>query len=331
MHAPEPPVPAAAPTDAPDLPDLPRLDGMRVGVVGPGRVGAALAGALVAAGIDVTCWCGRGDAGTDSAGRRRMADLAPDVTRLDLRQLAGSVDLVLIAVPDQALSSVVGQLAEQASQTGRDRWTGHAVWHVSGAAGLAPLAPLIARGAAGLALHPAMTFTGTRADLPRLAGAAWARTSTPAATDLADRLIHALGGRVVPIADEHRLVYHAALSHASNFFTVLEGQAADLLRGIGVADPVQLLQPLAAAALANAFAEPAVYTGPLSRGDQRSVAGHLQVLAEHDPQTVAAYACLSAATLRRGVAAGAIESTAAARVQAVLSGLSGLSGRDHLD
>lgn len=303
-------------------PDLRIGPGLRIGLVGPGRVGSVLAGGLAAAGVEVPYWCGPTGrpAHTDTdqpaapdASTLWMAAAAPLAVRTDLGGLLGSVDLVLLAVPDRELAPLARRLADEPG------WAGRAVWHVSGAAGLAPLAPLVAAGAAGLALHPAMTFTGSVSDLARLAGITWARTTTPGWEAFADALVATLGGVPIPVADEHRAVYHAALSHASNFFTVLEAQAADLLRSIGVAEPAAVLAPLAQAALANAFTDPPVFTGPLSRGDDRSIAAHLQLLAEREPAALRAYACLTEAAVRRAAAAGVLDAEQAERVLVTLA------------
>ena len=64
-------------------------------------------------------------------------------------------DLVLLAVPDDALRPLVAGLAE----TGAWR-EGQLVAHTAGSQGLGVLDPASARGVGALALHPVMTFAG---------------------------------------------------------------------------------------------------------------------------------------------------------------------------
>ena len=90
-----------------------------------------------------------------------LALLLPEVPRRPAAAVAhAAADLLLIAVPDDALAGVVADLAEQGALR-----PGQIVAHTSGAHGLAVLEPAAAAGARPLALHPAMTFTGTPDDL----------------------------------------------------------------------------------------------------------------------------------------------------------------------
>jgi predicted short-subunit dehydrogenase-like oxidoreductase (DUF2520 family) len=287
-----------------------------VGLVGPGRAGAVVAAALALAGHRVIGWTGRQPA--SAAALDRMARLLPGVPRLPLDRTVAAADVVLLAVPDAALAGAVEAIAGL-PVAGR---AGTAFWHLSGAAGVGPLGPLCdADGVRLLALHPAMTFTGTAADLPRLEGVSWACTYDEGSTEPAHALVHGLGGRPVDIAEDDRPRYHAALSHASNFLTVLQAQAADLLRSIGVVDPASMLGPLVRSALANALLDDPVYTGPISRGDAVTVRAHLEVL--DDPDTRLAYAALSTATLHRLLSGGALDDVVGRAVAAVLAGRPG--------
>jgi len=286
-----------------------------VGLVGPGRAGAVMAAALDRAGYRVTCWAAREPA--SRAGLDRMTRMLAGVPRLPLADVVDRNDLVLLGVPDAAVSLVVDAIAGLPASARADT----AFWHLSGAVGVRVLARLqgsTATGSGVLALHPAMTFTGTATDLPRLAGVAWACTYDEASSELAHRLVLDLGGRAVDLDEDDRPRYHAALSHASNFLTVLQAQAADVLRGVGVTDPGAMLGPLVRSALANALLDPAAYTGPISRGDAATIRAHLAVFDDLD--TRLAYAALSTATLHRLAAAGALDEAAARAVAAVLAG-----------
>ena len=133
---------------------------LRVGVIGAGRVGAVLAAALRSAGHDIVAVAGESD-----ASRNRIADLLPGVPVDKPTAVARRCDLLLLTVPDDMLSNVVAML----SASGAIR-PGQYVVHTSGRHGLAVLAEAVEVGARPVALHPAMTFTGTAVDLPRLGG-----------------------------------------------------------------------------------------------------------------------------------------------------------------
>src|SRR4051794_19106375 len=180
-----------------------------VGVVGAGRVGAVIGAALTAAGHRVVAV-----SAVSAASRERAARLLPRAVVLPADEVArAATDLLLLAVPDDALPGVVAGLAA----TGALR-PGQIVAHTSGAHGRAVLGDVH-----GMALHPAMTFTGTDSDLDRLPGIAWGVTAEDRAW--ATRLVADLGGVPEWIAEEARPLYHAALAHGANHLVTLVNEA----------------------------------------------------------------------------------------------------------
>jgi len=273
------------------------MRGTTLGVIGAGRVGAVLAAAwspehpVVAA------------SGQSAASSTRIETLLPGVRRTDPVSVASAADIVLIAVPDDALAPMVARLAA-AGAVG----DGQVVVHVSGRHGIDVLAPVRAAGARTIALHPAMTFTGTHVDLDRLAGCTMALTTDPESRDLGERLVAELGGRVTWVPDEQRSTYHAALAHGANHLTTVVTQAMDLLRQAGTDDPSGTLRPLLVAALDNALAYgDAALTGPVVRGDVTTVQAHLRALSGAPASTVDSYLAMARATADRAVADGRLD------------------------
>jgi predicted short-subunit dehydrogenase-like oxidoreductase (DUF2520 family) len=269
---------------------------LTVGVVGAGRVGAVLGAALAAAGHRVVA-----AAGVSDAAQARISALLPGAANRPVDDVArAATDLLLLAVPDDALTGVVAGLAG----TGALR-PGQLVAHTSGAHGLAVLAPAVAVGAGPLALHPAMTFTGTAVDLARLPGVCYGVTAPPELRAVAVRLVADLGGVPEWIDEVDRVLYHAALAHGANHLVTLVNEAVDRLRDAGVRQPGKLLGPLLGAALDNALRlGDAALTGPVSRGDAGTVRGHLDRLAAHAPESLPAYLALARRTADRAIAAG---------------------------
>jgi predicted short-subunit dehydrogenase-like oxidoreductase (DUF2520 family) len=272
-----------------------------VGVVGAGRVGAVLGAALDAAGHRVVA-----AAAVSAASRDRAARLLPDAAILPADEVArAATDLLLLAVPDDALAGVVRGLDKTGALTGDQ-----VVAHTSGAHGLAVLG-----GVNGMALHPAMTFTGENADLDRLPGIAWGVTTRDKA--FATRLIGDLGGVPEWVAENARPLYHAALAHGANHLVTLVNEAADLLRAAGIERPERVLSPLLHAALDNALRlGDAALTGPVSRGDAGTVAKHLERM---PADAVPAYLALARRTADRAIASGRLRPHDAAQLLDVLA------------
>src|SRR5690606_36167619 len=160
----------------------------------------------------------------------------PGAANLPADEVArAATDLLLVAVPDDALAAVVAGLAE----TGALR-PDQVLLHTSGAHGLAVLDPAVAAGARPLALHPAMTFTGTAADLARLPGISYGVTAPTDLRPFATGLVADLGGVPEWLAESDRPLYHTALAHGANHLVTLVNEAADRLRDAGVAQPARV-------------------------------------------------------------------------------------------
>lgn len=283
---------------------------LSIGVVGAGRVGAVLAAALRSAGHDVVAAAGESD-----ASRRRIAALLPGVTAAKPTDVARGCDLLLLTVPDDMLSNVVSVL----SASGAIR-EGQVVVHTSGRHGLAVLEPAREVGARTIALHPAMTFTGTEVDLPRLPGCVFGVTAGGADRALAESLVADLGGRPMWVPEERRALYHAGLAHGANHLVTLVAEAMEILSAAGADDPAATLRPLLTAALDNALEEgDAALTGPIVRGDVETVRSHVAGLLADAPQTLASYVALAHATLDRAVTDGRLLPIRASRMLRVLA------------
>lgn len=282
---------------------------LAIGVIGPGRAGAALAGSLQQTGHRVLAVHARSD-----AARERAEALFPEADLLDPAGVAAASDLLLITVPDDDLPQVVAELAAEAPPH-----PGQLVVHASGRYGLGVLDPLTATGRIPLALHPAMTLTGSALDLQRLSGCPFAVTAPEAVLPIAEALVMEMGGEPLRVPDEARPMYHAALSHASNHLVTLLADALDLLGSAGIDQPDRLLAPLVQASVDNVLRTgDAALTGPVSRGDASTVAAHREALAASPVQ--AAYLAMARRTADRALASGRLTPEAGEQLLALLAG-----------
>ena len=282
----------------------------RVGVVGAGRVGAVLAAALRDAGHEIVAAAGESD-----ASRGRIASLLPGTPVVKPSEAARAADLLLLTVPDDMLPNVVAMLSASGAIS-----EGQYVVHTSGTHGLAVLAEAAAVGARPIALHPAMTFTGTEVDLPRLRDAVFGVTADEAERTVTEQLVADLGGRSMWVAEDKRTLYHAGLAHGANHLVTLVTQAMEMLSAAGADVPADTLRPLLNAALDNALAQgDAALTGPIVRGDVETVRAHLVEIRANAPETFASYVAMARATLDRVVTDGRMLPIRAAKMSQVLN------------
>ncbi|EGD54431.1 Rossmann-like and DUF2520 domain-containing protein [Gordonia neofelifaecis] len=276
---------------------------MRVGIISAGRVGTALGEALAAVGHDVASLTAR-----SPESRGRAALRLPQARILDPSGVVADSQLLILAVPDTALPTVVDAVAAAGPRPGT------IVAHTAGALGVAVLEPLARLGAVTIAVHPAMTFVGSSDDTARLASSCFGITSDDEIGDaIAAALVLEMGGTPVRIAESDRTLYHAALAHGANNLIALITDAVTALDAaiagphgehsatatVDGPDPGiarRVLAPLVRASLDNVLEMGgAALTGPVARDDAATVRRHLAALAAlPDHQLVDGYRALSA-------------------------------------
>lgn len=285
---------------------------LRVGIISAGRVGAVLGAALRRAGHQVSAV-----SAVSEASLRRAEELLPGVAVLPPDEVARQADLVLLAVPDDAIAGLVRGLVATESLRG-----GQILVHTSGAHGVDVLAAAADIGVLPLALHPAMTFTGRAEDVERLATACMAVTASTAdeaGWHVAEALALELGMEPVRVPEESRGLYHAALSHGANHLITLVNECAELLRGAGIEVPERVMAPILSASLDNALrlGDRAI-TGPVMRGDAGTVRAHLAALSGANPEVVPSYRELAKRTAERAEDAGILRADGAEAVREAL-------------
>ena len=279
-------------------------------MVGTGRVGAVLGAALAEAGHHVVAGYG-----VSLTSRTRAGALLPGVPLVSVDEVFARSGLVLLTVPDDVLPGLVDGLANTAAVR-----AGQLIAHTSGRYGISVLDPVTRAGALPLALHPAMTFTGTSVDLQRLAGATFGVTAPEPLWPVAEALVVEMGSDPVRIAEEHRPLYHAALAHGANHLVTLVNDAMDLLRVADVAEPDKVLGPLLSAALDNSMRQQDdALTGPVARGDAGTVASHIRYIDQTLPEATGAYVALARRSAARALAAGRLKASDAEALLDVLA------------
>lgn len=271
-----------------------------VGIVGAGRVGAVLGAALARAGHVVSAV-----SAVSEESLERAAALLPGVPVKPIPEVVAGAHLVVLAVPDDALADLIAGLSATGTFT-----PGQLVMHTSGAHGISVFESAARSDIVPLAIHPAMTFTGTPLDLDRLHDCCFGVTTPDLARPLGEALVIEMGGDPVWVAEEDRVTYHAALAHGSNHLVTLVAQSMQLLVEAGVEDPARVLEPLLTAALSNTLQRgDAALTGPVARGDAGTVAGHVAMLRKVAPDIRPTYLALARATAQRALLSGRLRAS----------------------
>lgn len=241
-------------------------------IYGAGRIGLAVANLARKRGVEVVgLWNPR-------PLRARRAELAAGFAiTVDETPIPASAELWLIAVPDDAIAATAERLASTAGPWPR------AAAHCAGAHPATLLQPLADTGVACASWHPAMTFRGTASDVGALSDAVVALEGDAEAFEGFEAFCQVLGLRCVHVSAEHKPQYHAALVFAANGRVALDAASARLLRSVGIDARTagSMLVPLINRTSSNlevTLPEEAL-TGPVARGDVRTVREQLAALA----------------------------------------------------
>ncbi len=197
---------------------------LNVGVIGAGPVGTVLGEALA------------------GAGHQLVQGLPQDVL--------AEADLVLFAIPAEEISNTVAGYAKAGLFK-----PGQLVAHTAGEFGIEVLQPAVEQGVIPLAIHPAMTFTGTQVDHARIRESYFGVAAPEVALPIAQALVIEMGAEPIVISEEDRKIYFEAISVANNFSKLIVNQSIGLLESIGIEHARVVLGPLIRSAVEEALAD----------------------------------------------------------------------------
>jgi predicted short-subunit dehydrogenase-like oxidoreductase (DUF2520 family) len=289
-------------------------------IVGAGPVATALAGALRLGGVPVLGLWARNPAAARAAGAiagvGSYSAAPPD--------LVLESDGVLLAVRDDAIGEVASTLVATGLISKR-----HVLLHCSGAIAAHEAFAGVRDQVGGIAtLHPLRAIADGREAMRELAGTVFGIEGDEAGRQVARALAAAIGGRALELSGEQMAAYHAAAAMASNYVVALLDAAASLLEegGVPADDAVAALVPLAAGAVDNVRERGTTggLTGPIRRGDQATVARHLEAIPD---RLRPLYRALGLRTLEVARRAGVAPKDDLDAIEGLLSGTPGSAAR----
>jgi predicted short-subunit dehydrogenase-like oxidoreductase (DUF2520 family) len=262
----------------------------RIAIVGAGKLGAALAISLRAAGYFICEIVSR-----DREGSRRKAKALARRVRTGaatFQTAALRADLVWFCVPDGEIERCARLLAA------RD-WKGKIAVHSSGAMTSDELSVLRKRGARVASVHPMMTFVE---GVPTaLKGVGFAIEGDRQAVQTIGKIVGRLGGESFPIARKDKALYHAWGTFLSPLLTALLAAGEQVAQGAGVPSNRgrRWMLPILRQTVENYAKQGGArgFSGPIIRGDAATIRKHLEVLRKL-PLAREVYVALARSALR---------------------------------
>jgi len=259
----------------------------RVGFIGAGRVGCALAWHLRRLGYPI--------AGvTDVKPKQAWVVyglLKQRYERLSSRAVAAASDVLFLTVPDARIRSEFEAVR---------RWLvpGTIVAHCSGAFGPEVFGGAKEQGLGTLALHPVQSFASHSQAIHSLPGSFFAADGSVTGLRFGRHFVKQLHGSLVLVRGPDRPLYHVMCVFGSNFVVGLFGAVEEIAGELGISRrrAGRMLEPLARTVLDNIVDQGAgpSLTGPVERGDALTVAAHLRTLEKRVPKLAPVYRMMSA-------------------------------------
>lgn len=248
---------------------------MKIGVIGAGKVGTALAYAMKARGLAVVALCDVHAEALETA--RGYLGEGPVYTS-DAAEVVETADVIAVTTQDREIRFVAKTLAERF-----ERLDGKLFFHTSGAHPSSELAPLDTKGALLGSLHPLQTFPDIDSGIAALPTTYVFIEGDERALAVLEEIGSTVGHKAVLIDSANKVLYHLSAVVVCNLLSALMYTGEDVMRRIGI-DLVPFF-PIIEATLKNIETKGSLLalTGPVVRGDAETVAAHLGAIGGMEP------------------------------------------------
>ena len=282
---------------------------LKLGFIGAGTVGTALAVRLSSKGYQVVAVSSRSQTSAENLVRSISGCRAFN----SHQDVADTAEVVFITTPDDAIATVASQL----------KWhAGQCVVHCSGAESTDILQPAKKSGAHVGSFHPLQTFASAKQAIENIPGSTFALEAEPPLLDILKNMATALDGHWIELKASDKVAYHAAAVIACNYMVTLVKLATDLWQTFSMPphQATQALLPLLRGTINNieTVGIPQCLTGPIARGDTGTIRKHLDALQKMSPSLLSTYQGLGLQTIPIALAKGRINEQQAQELHAIL-------------
>ncbi|MBU6223791.1 MAG: DUF2520 domain-containing protein [Burkholderiales bacterium] len=281
----------------------------RIGFIGAGRLGQALAWSLAQAGLKVVAVHS-----LVLAHANNLAQPLQGCVSMSAQDVVDNCDVVFVTTPDSAIRDACDQL----------QWRiGQASVHCSGVTEVDALAMALSHGACIGGFHPMQTFGDPHAAVRSLAGCTITlEAQDPGLMEVLLELTQRLGCLANQLPAGMRGRYHAAAGYTSQFINALFDQAVSLWQTWGATEEQALraLLPLAQGTLSSIERAGVArgMPGPVSRADLSSIEKHLYAISPMGKEMLHFYTTLCMRTVALAEKAGGIDEKQATQFRDLL-------------
>jgi predicted short-subunit dehydrogenase-like oxidoreductase (DUF2520 family) len=287
------------------------MEKQKIGFIGAGKVGTALAARLFKGGYPVA-----GVADMDMDAAQKLADMAPGCHVFkNAQELADNIGHIFITTPDDFIPKVASEITWRSGQQ---------VVHCSGGASIDILKSAENSGALVGSFHPCQAFAGVEKAIENLPGSTFAIEAQGHLLDVLKDMAFSIKCNWILLGPGNKALYHAAAVFVSNYVVTLIKTATDLFKNFNISteQATEILMPLIQGNINNIknIGIPSCLTGPIARGDISTIDKHISSIREKEPDILSLYGKLGLKTIPIALAKGTIDEDGSNKLQTLLEG-----------
>ena len=246
--------------------------GMKISIIGVGKLGGALAIALSRKGFEIENLVTR-----NSENAKKIVELIESKPKIlfenEFAEISSGV--ILITTQDFEIENVARKLKKNL----RHKPT---VFHTSGSLSSDALKDLKVIGCKVGSIHPLVSVSDAGLGAERFADAYFCVEGDDDAVKIGDQIIERLGGKSFSMTAEFKTLYHASATAACGHLVALIDVAIEMLTrcGINEGDAQKILLPLIKSTVENLETQSTAeaLTGTVARADVKTLEDHLETL-----------------------------------------------------
>ena len=266
---------------------------MKIAFIGAGNVSTALGLYFKTKGFEIQGYYSQNHQSAEKA-----AQLTHAHPYISPEELINDSQMIWITTPDDQIEKVARQLSELPVPQKNEKL----ILHASGVHSLEILNPLKDKGYQTACAHPLFAFTEPILAQQKLNNVWFGIEKTDEENRQLTDFFNTCGNKTLSIDSDKKTLYHAAACVLSNYLVTLLNASYRMFEKSGVAkDDIQkATQPLLESVIDNLKDKNCAdaLTGPIKRGDEKTVSMHVESLSAFMPEMLELYTLMGKETLK---------------------------------
>lgn len=265
---------------------------MNISFIGAGKVGTSFGIYLKQKGINITGYFSE---------NFKDAQLASDKTKSiayeSLKDLVKDSQVIFITTNDDSIKNIKDKLIDESKNDLNQK----IISHVSGSYSSNILSDLKKYNAYVYSTHPLQSFADIDSSVEKLYNTVFTIEGCGENISVLENLLDKTNNKYFKIDTNYKELYHVGACVVSNYLVTLIDLGLSFLEQVGIdkKDGIEAISPLIDGTIENikTFGTKKALTGPISRGDVKTIKSHLESINTNTPDKLLFYKTMALMTL----------------------------------